>query len=307
MEALRKKFKNILVATDFSKNSDLAISRAVNIAKTMDAKLTIIHVVQKKSIDSFIDDSLKNLLPKALWLSTKEHRTTLLEEKINSLFKHGLEINSALITKGKPAIKILQFAKKNKFDLLIMGAHGKYSLRDTFVGTTAEYVAKKTTCPVLIVKNKSKNQFRKILVPTDFSKVSKKALDYASKLFPKSNFRLLHVGDYDFENLLVKEEKKLEIPQSKIIKLRKAILFDLTNKMKIFTKGYSKKLGKYFTDIVLGYPGPSIIKAAKASNSDVIVMGTQGHGSHHYLFIGSVAQWVLTDCDTDILLVPPKT
>ena len=218
MEASTKRIKRILVATDFSKNSDLAISRAINIAKATNAKLTMIHVVQRKSVDNFIDDILKKLLPKALWLSTNEHRRTLLEEKINSLFRHGLKIDYVLITKGKPDIQILQFAKKNKFDLLVMGAHGKYSLRDTFVGTTAEYVAKKTTCPVLIVKNDSKNTFKKILVPTDFSKVSKRALDYACNLFSKSSFRLLHVGDYDFENLLIKEEINLVIPQLIVIR-----------------------------------------------------------------------------------------
>ena len=304
MEASTKKVKTILVAIDFSKSSDLAISRAINLAKVNNAKLTIIHVIQRKTTDNLLDRGLKKILPKTLWLSTEEHRATLLQEKIDSLISHGLKINSVLITTGKPATKILQFANKNKFDLLVMGAHGKHSLRDTFVGTTAEYVAKKTTCPVLIVKRESKNQFSKILIPTDFSKVSKNALDYACNLFPKSNFHLLHVGDYDFENLLTQGEE-LEIPENKMIKLRKSILFYLNNQMKIFTKSFRKKLGKYSTDIVLGYPGPSIVEAAKASNIDVIVMGTQGHGQHHYLFIGSVAQWVLADCDKDILLVPP--
>lgn len=306
MEA-SSKIKNILVTIDFSKNSDLAISRAIHLAKTTNAKLTIMHVVQRKSTDNFLDSTLKNLFPKALWLSTEEHRAILLQEKIDSLPHHGVEISSVLITKGKPNVKILQFAKKNKFDLLVIGAHGKYSLRDTFVGTTAEYIARKTTCPVLIIKNQLSNRFGKILIPTDFSKVSKRALDYASYLFPKGTFRLLHVGDYHFENLLIKEEKKREIPKNTIAKIRKAILFYLNNKMKLFSKGYNKKLGKFTSDIVFGYPGPSIIKAAKSSNSDVIVMGTQGHGKHHYLSIGSVAQWVLTDCDKDILLVPPKS
>lgn len=307
MGALRKKIKNILVATDFSKNSDLAISRASDIAKATNAKLTIIHVIQKKLIENFVSGALKNLFPKTIWLSTEEHKTTLLENQVNRLSRFDLKISSVLIKKGNPSIKILQFAKKGKFDLLVMGAHGKYSLHDTFIGTTAEYVVKKTTCPVLIVKNESKKEIRKILVAVDFSKVSKMALDYASNLFSKNNFRLLHVGDYDFENLLTIDESKSKVLRSKLIKLRKEILFFLKNKMKVFTKDYSKKLGKYSSDIVLGYPGPNIIKAAKISNCDLIVMGTQGHGLHHYLFIGSVAQWVLANGNKDILLIPPKS
>jgi len=297
----------IMVATDFSKNSDLAILKAINIAKATNAHLTVVHVIQKKTMDNFLDSTLKKLLPKNIWLSTEEHRAILLQEKIDSLSRYELKIETLVLKKGKPAVKILQYAKKNKFDLLVIGAHGKYSLRDTFVGTTAEYLADKSICPIFIVKNMSQNVFKNILVPIDFSKVSKKALHYAIKLFPHSHVNLLHVGDYDFENLLIKEEKKSEIPQAKIAKMRDAISFYLNNKMKKFIKGYGKKLGNFSFKIILGYPGPSIIKVANELKNDAIVMGTQGHGRHHYLFMGSVAKRVLREYDKDILLVPPKS
>lgn len=297
-----EKKRNIAVAVDFSKNSDYAILRAVNIAKEKNANLILLHVVQKKSLDNFLDSTLKSLLPKRLWLTTEEYKETLIQEKLLKLANQKINVNYVVIRTGKPAIKILQYAKKNKIDLLIMGAHGYYSIRDSFVGTTTEYVAKKTQCPVLVVKNPPLNKYRKILVPTDFSKVSKKALNYAIKLLPGSNIHLFHVGDYEFENLLKREKK--EIPKYKFTKIHKAISLYLENKMKKFIKGC--KLGKHPYNISLGYPGPLIIKEAEKSNQDLIVMGTQGHGRIHYLFIGGVANRVLIDGNKDILLIPPK-
>lgn len=217
-----------------------------------------------------------------------------------------MDINYVIESKGKPFIKILQHARKHHIDLLIMGAHGKYSVRDAFVGTTAEYIAKKTICPVLIVKHAPSYPYKKILIPVDFSKPSKNALNYALKLFPTSNLKLIHVGDHEFEDLLNKESKSEAMQKNKINKVRKAILLYLDNQMKNFIKGHSKQMDKNSYSITLGYPGPAILKEAKKFKSDLIIMGTQGHGQTHYLFNGSVANWVLIETDKDILLVPPK-
>lgn len=302
MDDVKNKIKNILVATDFSETADFAISRAIKIAKATGANLTIIHVIQKEFFDKF----LESIIPKEILQTAEEYTTILIEEKIHSLLRHKVNINYTILSKGKPIVKILQYARKNKIDLLVIGAHGKYSIRDSFVGTTAEYIAAKTQCPVLIVKNSPRKPYKKILVPVDFSKVSKKALNYSVQLFPTINKRLLHVGDHEYEELLKREEKEEQVPRNKITKIRKAILLYLNNKMKKFIKGYSKKLNKHPYHITFGYPAPTIIKEAQKRNQDLIVMGTQGHGILHYRFIGSVANWVLTEIDKDILLVPPR-
>lgn len=299
-----RKLKHILVATDLSPTSDFALTRAMEIAKKMKAKVTLLHVVQKKYIDNVLDNTLKKILPKSLWLTTEEYKEQLVQEKIRTLSKKNLNIKYAIIPTGKPSIKILQYAKKNNVDLLIMGAHGKYSIRDSFVGTTAEYVVKKTQCPVLIVKNTTDKSYNKILVPVDFSNPSKNALNYSLQLFPTSSLKLIHVGDYQYEELLKRENKAEEMPKNKINKMRKAILFYLENKMTKFIKGRGKQLNKHPYSIILGYPGPTILNEAKKFNPDLIIMGTQGHDRIHYLLIGSVANWVLTETHKDILLVP---
>lgn len=300
----KQKLNHILIATDLSKNADFALSRAIEIAKTTKANLTVLHVVQKMHLDSVLDKTFKKILPKPLWLATEEYKEQLIQEKLQALPKENVNIKYAIISTGKPALKILQYAKKNKVDLLIMGAHGNYSIRDTFVGTTAEYVVKKTKCPVLVVKKTANKAYKKILLPVDFSTPSKNAFHYSLRLFPNANLKLLHVGDYQYEELLNKERKEDTIPKNKINQIRKAILFYLENKMKKLINGYKKQLTKYSTSILFGYPAPTILDAVKKFNPDLIVMGAQGHSRNHYLFIGSVANWVLTETDRDILLVP---
>jgi nucleotide-binding universal stress UspA family protein len=69
-------------------------------------------------------------------------------DKIQSFRQINLNINYLIIAKGKPHQKILQYSKKHKIDLLIIGNHGKFSIRDNFVDITAEYIIDHTKCPV---------------------------------------------------------------------------------------------------------------------------------------------------------------
>lgn len=301
-----KKLNKILLATDFSRASDVALSKAIELAKINNAELTILHVVEKKNIDEELDWFLGKILPKGLWLTTEEYYLNLLQMKIYSLDNQKLNINKKLISKGKPAEKILQYAKREKFDLLVIGAHGHYSIRDSFVGTTAEYIAERTKCPLLIIKRQSNKAYRNILVPIDFSKASKNALKYAIALFPDSNIDLLHVGDYEYEELLKKGESQGNVSKPQMQKLKKAILLYLDKQMKTFIKFIRKKHQKisYFIDV--GYPGPIIIKEAEKKNRDLIIMGTQGHGKLHYLSMGRVANRVLKETNKDIFLIPPN-
>jgi len=292
----------ITVAVDFSKMSDYAIIRAINIAEETSAELTILHVIQKKSVDVFLDSILEKMLPKELWLSTEEFAKSQLQDKIRNLSHVGIKINYAILSEGHPGTKILQYAKKNKTALLILGAHGDYSLSECFIGTTAEFITKKAPCPVLLVKNEPKRDYKNILVPTDFSKGSKKALDYAMKFIPGCKINLVHVGDYDYEKLLQRQKGKIAV--QKLNALRKGIILYLESAMKKFIKGY--RLNKSSYKIILGYPGPNILKTAEKYNSDLIIMGSEGRSKIHHLYIGSVANWVLIDTKKDLLLVPPK-
>lgn len=297
-----KKIKRILVATDFSEQSQFAISRAVVIAKANKAELLILHVTQKGIIDKVVD----KVLPAAriILLTPKEYAEQLLDEQISKLASHELKIKKIILTGEHPAKKIVHFAKHNNIDLIVMGAHGKYSIHDWFVGTTAEYVAEKTICPVLIIKNKSKKTYKKILIPVDFSLASKNAVEFSTQLLPKSDVRVLHVGDQSYKDFLENDD---DLPPGTSNKLRKEIFSLLMNKTEKFINECRSKFKKLTYDIKLGYPGIVILQEAKKTNRDLVIMGTEGHSRYHYLWLGRVASRVLIEIEKDILLVPPIT
>lgn len=295
-----KGLKRIVVATDFSEHSKFAMLRAIDIAKQLKAHLTILHIAKKGFLEKIIEEI--PVIGKVV-ITPEEYATSLIKKQIAKLSHHKIKMNYSIISGDYPARRIIQYARDNKVDLLVMGAHGKYSINDWFVGTTAEFVAKKTLCPVLIIKKTSVKPYKKILITVDFSLASKQASQFAVQLFPKSNFHVLNVGDHVYDDLLKKDKS---ISKDKIKAMRESILLSLREKSKKFIKECSPKLTKSPIDVKLGYPGMVIIHEAKRLNQDLLIMGTEGHGRRHYLFIGRVASRVLIEVDRDILLVPPK-
>lgn len=294
-----RSIKHILVAVDLDKATDGIIKRATELAIANKAKLTLLNVVQKKSTDEFLDNLFKKLLPKWLWLNTLEYKTSLMKQKIQSLVPGTtLAIEYLSIEAENPSQKILQVLKINRCDFLILGAHGKYTLRDIFTGTTAEDIAKRVHCPTLIVQSNPKKHYKSVLVPVDLSKTSKNAFDYAIHNFPEIKPTIIHVADYEFDKILNNEETK-KVSKLKIIEVRKAITKYLLLKIKKLINGK-----KFPMLVVFGYPGPAIIKEANKKKWDLIVIGAQGHSKKHYIYVGHVANYVLSEINKDILIVP---
>ena len=296
-----RSIKRILVATDFSEHAQFAVTRAIELANINHASLTILHVAKK----GFLEKMIGKVVPVVgkVLITPEEYAVSLLKKQINISQKNKIKINFAILSGEHPAPKILKYANDHGYHLLVLGAHGKYAIHDWFVGTTAEYAAKKTRMPVLIVKNAPKKPYQNILVPIDFSALSKDTVRFADQFFPKSNLHLLHVGDHHYENFLNNSE---DIPKEKLKEIRDAILFSLSEKTKNFIKSSGVKLKNNSPDIKMGYPGSVIVDEAKKRHEDIVVMGTEGHSARHYLFIGRVANLVLMEIDRDILLVPPK-
>jgi nucleotide-binding universal stress UspA family protein len=295
-----QKIKHVLIATDFSDPSQIAISRAVSLAKQCKAQITLLHVAKKSFFEQVIAKSIPVI--SEILISPEEYATSLLKKMTQQYSKDKIKIKYVILSGEEPAKKILQYTKNKKNTLLIIGSHDKYSVHDWFVGTTAEYIARKTTIPVLIIKNKLQKPYQKILIPVDFSMTSKNALLFASNLFPSAKLKLLHAHDYEFEKL-IKNEKP--ITQDKTNEIRQSILLLLSDKMKEFIISCHKKLSKLTFDVKLGHPGMTIVQEAKKSKQDLIIMGTEGHSRKHYLFIGRTASRVLIEIDRDLLLVPP--
>lgn len=145
-------FENVLVLTDFSKDSDEALLDAVKFAEKFGSKLTILHVVQDETNLSFV---LSNSEYHNLEKKLEKHAQQMfeaLEEKIPGL-KNVQHANK--IRKGIPYINSLYEIETGNYDVVFMGTRGRSNLKHIFVGSTAEKVLRRSPISVFVARRES--------------------------------------------------------------------------------------------------------------------------------------------------------
>jgi nucleotide-binding universal stress UspA family protein len=144
-------FKKILFCTDFSEDSHWAFTYALDLAKTYKARLLIFHVTPEPVHPEQL--SLYLAPEKLEELKVSQKREIDRQLRAHYVEKMGRFKNYHISFKeGEPFIEIIQRAKKDSVDLIVMGTHGRTGLDHVLFGSTAEKVVRKSPCPVLTVR-----------------------------------------------------------------------------------------------------------------------------------------------------------
>ena len=141
---IKGKINKILVPLDGSKNSIRGLARAIYLARQCQATITGIYVRPIPGIYA-----VHPMGP--IKLELEKEAKKFLESAKKTSAQNGILFRSKIIG-GDPGYDIVKFAKNKKFDLIVIGARGRTSLRETFLGSVSNYVIHKSKIPVLIVK-----------------------------------------------------------------------------------------------------------------------------------------------------------
>lgn len=140
------KTKRILVPLDGSKNSLRGLDMAIHLARQSQGTITALAVKTVPGIYAihplgFLDFN-----------SMKEVKKLLADAKLRAA-KKGIDLTGKAIA-GDPGYDIARFANnsKNRIDLVVIGARGRSSAKEIFLGSVSNYVLHKSKKPVLVVK-----------------------------------------------------------------------------------------------------------------------------------------------------------
>ncbi|KAA0258603.1 universal stress protein [Deferribacter autotrophicus] len=144
-------YKHILVMTDFSEDSLNAVRVAANIAKFCGSKITILHVAHDES-------QIKLYLNTSEYEKVREKIDIEIEEQLQEIHKEVPaldELNAKhVIRRGIPYVEGLLEIEKGDYDLVVIGSHGKTSIKKFFYGSTAEKIARRAPISVLVTRIK---------------------------------------------------------------------------------------------------------------------------------------------------------
>jgi len=283
--------KHILVPSDFSETARHALANAFTIASMHRAKITLLHIVTVYDDDPY---NPKQSFPdlKEYYKHLEERASAHFEETVSSKALKDVSVEYIIRRGFSPYEEILSFAAEQNVDLIALGTHGRKPLARFFLGSVAENIVHHAQCPVLSIRIDDDDvkvpAFEKIVVPTDFSDHSKKALLLATTLLqPGGELYVLHVvedmipptyfstdGDSIMQILPHIREKSQATLESLI---KENIPASIT------CNGIVKEGGISTT----------IVDFAQENKCDLIVMGTHGMNALGQIFIGSQANRVL--------------
>ena len=146
--------KRLLVPTDFSEPSEVALQYAKAFAQTFNAALHILHVIEERTLayGEMVSGSLPPLdLPGILESIEKDVRERL-NHVVTEAERDKYEIHPVTAI-GSPFVEIVRYAKAQDIDLIVMGTHGRGPIAHLLLGSVAERVVRKAPCPVLTVRH----------------------------------------------------------------------------------------------------------------------------------------------------------
>lgn len=134
----------ILVATDFSNVSDEAVAYASAQARMTGARLLIVHVRPTPTADQ--GEGMLHYGIEREDMPATERRLQEVQEAVE-----GVASETRLL-KGHPAEEILRLARDEDVALIVMGTHGRTGIVRAFMGSVAEQVIRRASCPVMTIK-----------------------------------------------------------------------------------------------------------------------------------------------------------
>ena len=142
-------FRNILVAFDSSSFANRAFKNALEIAEPNSSKITIATVVTgiyQPSVGFSMKYS-KELLEKHTKILKKTFAGLQAQAR-----KKGLSLTLKILHDPSVSKAILNYVNSHKFDLVVIGSHGRTGLNRAILGSVANDVTHKAKCPAMVVK-----------------------------------------------------------------------------------------------------------------------------------------------------------
>jgi nucleotide-binding universal stress UspA family protein len=213
-------------------------------------------------------------------------------------------------TWGEPASRLLEVARDQKADLLVLGTESRRGLGRVAHPPVAERVARHATgVPVVFVPPGPKREAAAtvpaiftVLAPTDLSETGNRAVPFAYAMLAGHGgvVELCHVH----ERVLASPPYAYEQPQGKLTPAERE---RLTNALRSLIPPEAERLGitTHVSVIDGGHVATVIRQTAERLSVDAVVLGSHGRGSAYRAFMGSISEAVVQQTRRPVLVIPP--
>ena len=301
-----KRFKNILFLADRDKGLSTSLDRAIDIAKTNGARLTVMDVTAEIGLADYIQRTYSLDLNAQL----REQRLQFLETLTQPYTDRGVPVYTTVAT-GIPFIEVVRAVQRNAHDLVMKVAEHDTGLATSLFGSTDMHLMRKCPCPVWIDRAGDEPAYQRILAAVDpfddeSGNLQRLILDLATSLSEREHATLdvMHAWELPGESMLA--NGRARIPRAELDLMLEATKTNHREGLDALLSAYGLSTASDNVQLFKGRPAQIISAYASEQEHDLIVMGTLGRAGIAGLFIGNTAEEVLREAQTAVLTVKPN-
>jgi len=268
--------RTVLLASDFSARCDRPLDRAIQLARAWNGRLIIAHI-------------LENPPAGAAMPSAEDLRLSLQAD----LPETARDAELVIRTGSTPHI-LAAIAKERDAGIIVAGVARYNSWGDYFLGTAVDYIVRHSEAPVLVVRQRAFEPYRRLVVATDFSDCALRALLIAADLFSEIPITLVHAWHVPFEAFLSSQNTRREISEVDASEMTKfmdnaAIAPNIRARITAITDE--------------GEMAQVLHRHLKSPRTDLLVIGSHGQSGFVQATLGSTATEILNWARSDVLVV----
>lgn len=294
-------YEKILLPLDGSGLAEVALPYAEKLAGRLGSEIILAHVseVAGEAQSEKHQDYLRGIVK-----ATEEAAIAYSGKRGNGLAIHA----KSVILSGQPAEKIVEYADSEDVGLIAMATHGQSGIQRWALGSVADKVVRATTRPVLLIRAKgagpdvnTRGILNKVLVPLDGSKEGEAIIPYIEDLASRLMIKVILVqilakGYETLTQYVPLSERQIESDRARAT----TYLSNAGAGLKEKGIPVEERLG---IGIRFGNAAEQIIQAAYELHADLMAMTTHGRSGVGRWAFGSVAERVLHEGKTPLLLV----
>jgi nucleotide-binding universal stress UspA family protein len=280
----------ILLATDGSKDANLAAQSAVKLARKTGSQLHVIHVAEHT-----VSPYYAQILEEA-----RHDAQELLEGELERITEdYGGQVENSYVRISHPDEKIVTLAQEIDAGLVVVGSRGLSAVRRLLVGSVSGFVVGHAPCPVMVVRWRPIEFPTKVLLATDGSEEAQLALHTAADLVARTESELHLVHVVHVERVLA-AATEMESRGEQARREAESLLDEQAGRLRDAGGPLAQ------THLRIGRPDDEIVNAAEELEAGVVVLGSRGLGGVRRALMGSVSDSVVRHAHCPVLVVRPR-
>jgi nucleotide-binding universal stress UspA family protein len=283
--------KNVLVATDFSLPSRMAVNYGVAVARKFRATLTLAHILDAHPLLAEAADIDRDVEEELCGKAIQELSTLVSPEDEDDL---NLQIVAKI---GNVQQEISGIISQQRSDLIVLGTHGRGGVGRLILGSTAEQLLRKLPIPVLTVRTAGPMNFKSIVLATDLSEYSVQGFDFALDLARKLQSRIVAVHVLDKGEVSVLENNVAAETHDRSIQ-------DATRKLEMLVAEGKRAGVDVEASLVEGDVVSKVLKTSEERRADLVLLTITRKGLLERALFGTTAERVVRESNVPVLSIP---